>query len=140
MEFYRPRRGTAYPTVAMLPTMTEHQPPASELIGAVIEYLATTVRSALTGHARFEALIAIRLLQTAAAEYELGPAARERERERLEELLGHGGELDALEAELAGRIRSEPIEGEERAALLGALRVSAREELRIANPAYLREG
>lgn len=120
--------------------MSENQPSAGELVGAVIEFLATTVRPALTGHARFESLIAIRLLQTAAADYELGPAARERDRERLEALLGRSGEHAELEAELVERIRSGAIADDERAALLEALRASARDQLRIANPAYLREG
>lgn len=120
--------------------MSENQPSAGELVGAVIEFLATTVRPALTGHARFESLIAIRLLQTAAADYELGPEVRERERERLEALLGHTGEHAELEAELVERIRSGAIADDERAALLEALRASARDQLRIANPAYLREG
>jgi len=119
--------------------MTDNQPTAGELIGQVIEFLATTVRPALTGYPRFESLIAIRLLQIAAADYERGPELRERERERLEGLLGHAGDLDALEAQLAERISSGVIAREERAGLLDALRASAREQLEIANPAYLRE-
>lgn len=119
--------------------MTGNQPSPHELIDAVIEFLAMTVRPALTGHARFESLIAIRLLQTAAADYELGPALRERERERLEELLGRSGNHAELEAHLVERIRSGAFAGDERTALLDALRASARDQLRIANPAYLRE-
>lgn len=119
--------------------MSEHRPSPEELIGAVIEYLATTVRPALSGHARFESLISIRLLQIAAAEYELGPRMRERERQRLELLLGHDGEQPELEAELAGLVRSGGFDdGPERTALLDALRESARDQLEIANPGYLR--
>lgn len=120
----------------MVGAMSENQPAASELIGAVIEFLALTVRPALSGHARFEALIAIRLLQTAVADYELGPTMQENERERLEALLGHSGDLDELEVELVERIR----DGDRSAALLEALRATARDRLQIANPAYLREG
>jgi len=119
--------------------MPDHQPAAGELIGAVIEFLAATVRPALTGYPRFETLIAIRLLQIAAADHERGAELRERERERLEELLGHAGDLDALEAELVQRIRTATLAGEERAAVLETLRSSARDQLRIANPGYLRE-
>lgn len=104
----------------------------------VIEFLFGTVRPALSGHARFESLIAIRLLQIAAAEHALGEQMRERERERLQSLLGHAGELDALEAELAERIRAGSIAGEQNA-VLEALRAGARDQLQIANPAYLRE-
>lgn len=119
--------------------MSDNHPAADELIGAVIEFLATTVRPALTGYARFESLIAIRLLQIASADYEHGPQARERERERLADLLGHAGDLQALEADLVARIRERTIVGEERAALLEALRAAARDQLLIANSAYLRE-
>lgn len=119
--------------------MTDHQPAAGELIGAVIEFLAATVRPALTGYPRFETLIAIRLLQIASADYERGAELRERERERLEGMLGHAGDLDALEAELVERIRSGTVAGEERASVLDALRSSARDQLRIANPGYLLE-
>lgn len=119
--------------------MSDNQPAADELIGMVIEFLFGTVRPALSGHARFESLIAIRLLQIAAAEHALGAQMRERERERLQSLLGHAGELDALEAELAERIRAGSIAGEQNAAVLEALRAGARDQLQIANPAYLRE-
>ena len=120
--------------------MSEEQPAAGELVSAVIEFLATTARPALSGYARFETLIAIRLLQTAVADYELGPAARERDRERLEALLGRGGEHAELEAELVERIRTGAVADAERAALLEALRAAACDRLRIANPAYLRDG
>lgn len=119
--------------------MTDDRPSAGELIGAVIEFLAMTARPALSGHARFESLIAIRLLQTAAGDYELGPEMREREHQRLEALLGHAGDLDELEAELVERIRAGAFTGDRHAALLETLRAGARDRLRIANPAYLRE-
>lgn len=119
--------------------MSENRPTPEELIGVVIEFLFGTVRPALSGHARFESLIAIRLLQIAAAEHTLGAQVRERERERLAELLGHPGELDALEAELAARIRAGEIAGEQRPAVLEALRAAARDQLQLANPGYLRE-
>ncbi|MFN8173635.1 MAG: DUF6285 domain-containing protein [Solirubrobacteraceae bacterium] len=118
--------------------MSDHEPTPGELVGAVIEFLATTVRPALTGHARFESLIAIRLLQIAAGDYERGAEMRARERERLARLLGHAGDLDALEAELVERIRAGALSGEDRAAVLDALRASARDQLEIANPGYLR--
>lgn len=118
--------------------MSDHEPTPGELIGAVIEFLATTVRPALQGHARFESLIAIRLLQVAAADYERGAEMRERERARLERLLGHAGDLEALETEMVERIRAGALGGEDRAALLEALRASARDQLEIANPGYMR--
>jgi hypothetical protein len=119
--------------------MSGHQPTAGELIGAVIEYLAMTVRPALSGHARFESLISIRLLQIAAADYEHGAETRERQRERLAGLLGHAGDLDTLEAELVERIQGGGVTGAQRAAVLEALRASARDQLQLANPGYLRE-
>ncbi|MCU0314701.1 MAG: DUF6285 domain-containing protein [Solirubrobacteraceae bacterium] len=119
--------------------MSDHQPPPGELVGAVIEFLATTVRPALTGYPRFETLIAIRLLQIAAADYERGAELRAREQQRLAALLGHDGAPEALERELVERIRRGVPAGEERAALLEHLRAGAREQLELANPAYLRD-
>jgi hypothetical protein len=119
--------------------MPEHAPSASELIQAVVEYLAGTVRPALSGYAAFEALIAIRLLQVADLEYELGPSVRASERERLEWLLGREGDLDELNAVLVELIRADPLDSDRRAEVLEHLRISAEDRLRIANPAYLLE-
>jgi hypothetical protein len=117
--------------------MPENAPSAGELIQAVIEYLAGTVRPALSGYAAFESLISIRLLQIAAAEFELGPVVRSTERERLERLLGREGDLDELNAALVEVIRAEPLAAGRRHAVLEHLRISAEDRLRIANPAYL---
>jgi hypothetical protein len=119
--------------------MPEHAPSASELIQAVIEYLAGTVRPALSGYPAFEALIAIRLLQVAGGEFELGPSVRVGERERLRRLLGREGDLDELNAALVELIRGEPLGSDTRAEVLEHLRISAEDRLRIANPAYLAE-
>jgi hypothetical protein len=117
--------------------MPEHTPAADELIEAVIEYLACTVRPAMRGYAAFESLIAVRLLQIAGSEFELGPSVRAGERERLERLLGLEGELDDLEAALTELIRAEPLSGARREAVLEHLRISAEDRVRIANPGYL---
>jgi hypothetical protein len=119
--------------------MPEHTPSAGELIEAVIEYLASTVRPAMRGYAAFESLIAIRLLQIAGSEFELGPSVRAGERERLELLLGLEGDLDQLEAALTDLIRREPLSGGRRQAVLEHLRISTADRLRIANPGYLLE-
>ena len=119
--------------------MPEHTPAAGELIEAVIEYLAGTVRPAMSGYAAFESLIAIRLLQVAGSEFELGPSVRARERERLERLLGLEGDLDHLEAALTDLIRAGPLSGGRREAVLAHLRISAEDRVRIANPGYLVE-
>ncbi|MCC6755021.1 MAG: hypothetical protein IT199_01425 [Solirubrobacterales bacterium] len=119
--------------------MSDHRPSPGELIGVVAEFILGTARPALEGHARFEALIALRLLQIAVADYEFGPDARERQRERLEALLGHPGDLESLEEQLVRKIREGDLDGDERAELLEVLRAGAREQVAIANPAYLRE-
>lgn len=119
--------------------MPEHTPAAGELIEAVIEYLASAVRPAMSGYAAFESLIAIRLLQVAGSEFELGPSVRAGERERLERLLGLEGDLDHLEAALTDLIRAEPLSGGRREAVLEHLRISAEDRVRIANPGYLVE-
>jgi hypothetical protein len=84
--------------------MPEHEPSAAELIQAVIEYLAGTVRPALSGYAAFESLIAIRLLQIAGGDFELGPSVRAGEAERLRALLGREGKVTAFS------VRREPLQ------------------------------
>jgi len=119
--------------------MPEHTPSAGELIEAVIEYLAGTVRPALSGYAAFESLIAIRLLQVAGSEFALGPSVRAGECERLERLLGLEGDREHLEAALIEVIRTGPLDGSRREAVLEHLRISAEDRVRIANPGYLVE-
>ncbi len=119
--------------------MPADRPDASELIQSVAEHLVVNVRPALEGHARFEALIAANLLAIALRELELGPELRAADERRLSELLGYEAPLEQLEAELADRIRAGEL-AEQRAAVLAALRESARARLRVANPGYAREG
>ena len=119
--------------------MPEHTPAPDELLQAVIDFLAGTVRPALSGYAAFESLIAIRLLQVAGSEFELGPSVRAGERQRLELLLGLEGDLDHLEAALTDLIRREPLSGGRREEVLEHLRISTADRLRIANPGYLLE-
>src|SRR5487761_2026036 len=98
--------------------MPEQTPAAGELIEAVIEYLAVTVRPALRGYAAFESLIAFRLLQIAGSEFALSPSVGAGERERLERLLGLEGDHERLEGALIEMIRTEPLDGSRREAVL----------------------
>jgi hypothetical protein len=119
--------------------MPADRPDARELIQSVAEHLALNVRPALTGHASFEALIAANLLATALRELELGPELRARDERRFGELLGREAPLEALEVELAERIRSGEL-GDRRGEVLAVLRESARARVRVVNPGYAREG
>lgn len=119
--------------------MPEDRPTASELLETVAEYLTSSVRPRLEGHAAFEALIAANLLRIAGRELELGPSARAQEGERLRHLLGSEGAPEDLEPKLVAMIREGRFEGR-RDEVLEHLRRSAADRLRIANPDYLEGG
>jgi hypothetical protein len=114
-------------------------PDAPRLVETVAEYLALRVLPTRSGHERFEAILAAHLLMVARREMELGRPLRARERERLADLLGHAGQVDDLEAELAELVRAGDLDPALRARVLAHLRAGARERLAIANPDYLRE-
>lgn len=113
------------------------QPPAGDLLGAVIAFLEERVLPDLAGDRRFHCRVAINALGIVRRELELGPALDAAERARLVDLLGADGELRELNAELARRIR----EGRagDRDALVDHLRRTVADALRINNPRWLEE-
>jgi hypothetical protein len=118
--------------------MPEDHPNAFELIETVAEHLGKAVRPALAGHAAFEALLAAHLLTVARRELELGPAARAEHGERLRQILGMEGSVEALEHRLVAMIRCGEL-GPRRPGVVEDLRRTTEDRLRIANPNYLRE-
>jgi hypothetical protein len=114
------------------------RPSAHELIASAAEHLAVNVRPALAGHDAFEALIAANLLAIALRELELGPELRAADEHDLAGLLGREGPLEEIEARLAGQIREGALD-DRFDEVLAVLRASARRQLEIANPEYLRE-
>src|SRR5262245_29698281 len=116
--------------------MPASHPPAADLLGVVIEFLEGRILPGLEGDRRFHCRVAINVLATVKREIELGPALDTAERERLVHLLGDDGPLDALNAELARRIREGTL-GDERDELVEHLRTSIAGALRINNPKWI---
>ena len=116
--------------------MTQDRPSAVQLLTAVREFLEHDVMAATDGRVRFHARVAVNVLDTVARELELGDRFAADEEQRSAVLLGHEGEADALERELAAAIRSGALDDRDDA-LRAHVRATVREKLLIANPGYL---
>jgi|1186.fasta_scaffold1157486_2 hypothetical protein len=117
--------------------MTQDRPTAEELVTAVREFLERDVMTATEGRVQFHTRVAINVLNTVARELELGEGFTEGERVRAAALLGHDGNADDLEREVAAAIRSGTLDGETDPAVRAHVRETVREKLLIANPGYL---
>jgi hypothetical protein len=116
--------------------MTQDRPTAAQLVTAVREFLERDVMAATDGRVHFHTRVAVNVLNTVARELELGDRFATEERRRAAALLGHDGDADALERELAAAIRSGALD--DRAdAVRAHVRATVREKLLIANPGYL---
>ncbi len=115
--------------------MTQDRPSAADLVTAVREFLERDVMAATEGRVQFHTRVAVNVLSTVARELELGEGFAIEERSRAAALLGHDGEPDALERELAAAIRSGALD--DRDEVRGHVRATVREKLLIANPGYL---
>ncbi len=82
------------------------QPSAIELLRAVQDFIRNHAMPQLDGHVAFHARVAANVLGIVERELALGPNFDEQERQRLIEMLGSSGDLDALNRELCARIRS----------------------------------
>ena len=116
--------------------MTQDRPSAALLVTAVREFLERDVMTATEGRVHFHARVAVNVLDTVARELELGDGFAADERRRAEALLGHDGDAEALERELAAAIRSGALD-DRQAAVRAHVRATVREKLLIANPGYL---
>jgi hypothetical protein len=124
------------------------RPTKLELLEAVRRFLDEDLSQELEGVRRFHARVASNALAIVARELERETEALPALYSQLAALLDHAepapGDLaaldqavDALEADLSARIRSgEADSGVFRAEVLGYLRESVRERLRVANPGY----
>ncbi len=81
------------------------RPSIAELVGAVRDFIEQHAMPKLEGHTAFHARVAANALGIVQRQLELGPRAAEGERERLRDLLGMDGDLEALNRELCRRIR-----------------------------------
>jgi hypothetical protein len=110
-------------------------PTASELIGAVAGFLRDEVSPTLSGRLAFHARVAVNVLEMVRRELALGPAATAAESGRLKALLGHGGPLAELEAELCARIAAGEI-APDNPALIEHLWATTLDTLAVDQPNY----
>ena len=119
--------------------MAQDRPTAAELLQAVREFLERDVMTATKGRVQFHTRVAVNVLGIIERELTAGPAFAAAERERAAALLGHDGDLRALERELAARIRDGSLDDRLDAAR-EHVRATIREKLLVANPGYLPTG
>lgn len=113
----------------------QYRPTTAELLGAIADLLDDEVLPAVPGAMQHKVRVAGNLARILLRETELGPGAIQREQDLLAGLLGHAGELDALRAELAGRLRTGGEQSFEHEAWLTLVAV-ARDDLAIAKPGH----
>jgi hypothetical protein len=116
--------------------MTQDRPNAAELVAAVREFLERDVMAATDGRVQFHTRVAVNVLNVVERELQLGPELEPGERARAAALLGHDGDANALERELATAIRSGALD-DRLDEVRAHVRTTVREKLLIANPAYL---
>ena len=114
------------------------RPDAAELLAAIADLLEHEVMPALEGGLEYRVRVAANLARILERETRLGPATLAREQALLEELVGPGESVLALNTRLAARLRTgDPDRDFERRALT-ALAEIARAKLAIARPGYER--
>jgi hypothetical protein len=116
--------------------MTQDRPNAAELVAAVREFLERDVMAATDGRVQFHTRVAVNVLNVVERELKLGPELEPGERARAAALLGHDGDANALERELATAIRSGALD-DRLDEVRAHVRTTVREKLLIANPGYL---
>jgi hypothetical protein len=118
--------------------MAQDRPTASELLGAIADFLREEAVPALDRaepRLGFQMRVAVNSLAILEREARLGPAANLREHERLAELLGRDGTLDELNRELARQLRTGQRD-ERDAALMAHLEATIADKIAIANPKW----
>ena len=110
-------------------------PGGEDILTAVARWLRESALPALPGNLTFQARVAANAIDLVAREMREGPSAQQRARIRMASLLGHDGPEDALQAELADRIREGllPIDAP---GLLEHLLASAIDKVAIDQPSY----
>ena len=118
--------------------MAQDRPTVSELLSAIAEMLRDEAVPALDKadpRLGFQMRVAVNSLAILEREARLGPAADQREHERLKKLLGKDAALEALNRELARQLRAG--ERDERdAALMAHLEATIADKIAIANPKW----
>lgn len=115
--------------------MTTDRPSVPELVEAVREFLETEVQPSLEGSVAFHTRVAVNVLKIVERELAQGPVLAAEEKARLQNLLGHEGELDELANELIEAIRAGSMDVAT-PGLTEHLRSTVMAKLAIDNPRY----
>jgi aminoglycoside phosphotransferase (APT) family kinase protein len=113
----------------------QDRPSAAELVDAVREFLERDVQGAVDGRVAFHTRVAVNALGMVERELALGPDLDAAATRRLAGFLGRDGDVEALVAELASRIRAGGLDDDPEA--LSVTRDLVRAKLEVANPRYL---
>jgi hypothetical protein len=111
-------------------------PDSTILLKAAIKYLEEELMPTLDTYHRFKTRVTANALNIVRRELELRESQAAAEHVRLVELLGHDGDVEALSAELAERIRTGAIPLD-KPGLRDHLRQSLSDALSINNPKWL---
>lgn len=112
-------------------------PRADELVEAVARWI-DSVRPGLPPRDAFLARVAANVLSVVKRELTLGPPAEASATARLADLLGHGGSLAELNAELCAKLRDGQMD-RDTPGLLAALKANIVEQIAIDQPNYAPE-
>ncbi|MDP6344474.1 MAG: DUF6285 domain-containing protein [Alphaproteobacteria bacterium] len=116
--------------------MAQDRPNVDNLLATAIEDLAA-LSGGLPDDERFRVRVCTHLLSIVRRELAQAGDLNAAEQARLQDLLGHDGDLAALNEELSARIRAGELD-ERWTALSDHLRRSAIERLAVVNPDHLR--
>ena len=118
--------------------MAQDRPTASELLGAIADFLREEALPALDRsepRLSFQMRVAVNSLAILEREARLGPAADAREHDRLTKLLGRPGTLGELNRALAQQLRTGQRD-ERDPALMAHLEATIADKIAIANPKW----
>ena len=115
--------------------MAQDRPSARNALDTVRAFLENLMPT-LEDEARFHTRVSIHLLEIVSRELELGGGLDREEQRALEALLGHPGELSALNRELADGIRSGALDAGSEEIFAHVLRC-VEDKLRIVSPRRL---
>jgi len=113
------------------------RPDVPALLDALAKFLMTDLQPTVKDKKlAFQVLIAGHLCATLATQLRTQTQRRSAELERLRELLGHGGELAQLNAELEAKLKAGSLPEQELRRISSFLKESMKEALAVSSPAF----
>jgi hypothetical protein len=113
----------------------QDQPAPDEILAAVAAFLRNTVMQATEPHTAYQVRVAANAIDLVRRQLELGTPGEEAELKRLRALLGRGGSLADLNAELADALAT-GAKGMATPGVAEHLRATTLDKLRVDQPNY----